>query len=123
MIPAKRWSLQLNVHRWCLTASTPPHAVANPNVTGDLDPESAEAGGLRTNDRLSGVRVVTAEEAAAGLFDIEDVVLPLPGLRIRYPEHETAQVKFCLLLVSEHGLQQDKVHILQIGRVLRAVSN
>jgi len=39
------------------------------------------------------VHVVTAEEAAAGAYDIERVVLPLPGASVRYPEHATEQVR------------------------------
>jgi hypothetical protein len=39
------------------------------------------------------VHVVTAEEAAAGAYDIERVVLPLPGASVRYPEHATEQAR------------------------------
>ena len=39
------------------------------------------------------VHVVTVEEAAAGAYGIERVVLPLPGASVRYPEHATAQVR------------------------------
>lgn len=38
------------------------------------------------------VHVVSHEEAAAGAWRIEDVVLPLPGRHVRYPEHATAGV-------------------------------
>lgn len=56
------------------------------------DAEGREAGGMRAAGRLAAVHVVTAEEAAAGTYDVADVVLPLPGSRVRYPEHDTAQV-------------------------------
>ncbi len=56
------------------------------------DAEGPEAGGMRAAGRLAAVHTVTAEEAEAGSYDIEDVVLPLPGARVRYPEHDTAQV-------------------------------
>ena len=46
----------------------------------------------RSTERLAAVHVVTAAEAAAGNFSIEDVVLPLPGGKVQYPQHETAQV-------------------------------
>jgi hypothetical protein len=36
--------------------------------------------------------VITQEEAASARFSIDDVVLPLPGARIRYPDHSTAEV-------------------------------
>jgi tRNA pseudouridine13 synthase len=35
---------------------------------------------------------VSAEEAAAGTWRIEDVVLPLPGRDVRYPDHATTSV-------------------------------
>ena len=50
----------------------------------------------RSTERLAAVHVVTAAEAAAGTFSIEDVVLPLPGAKVEYPQHESAQVG-CLL--------------------------
>lgn len=37
--------------------------------------------------------VVTEEEVRAGVYSITDVVLPLPGKNIRYPEHASAQVR------------------------------
>ncbi|GFR51214.1 hypothetical protein Agub_g13586, partial [Astrephomene gubernaculifera] len=39
--------------------------------------------------RLSAVRVVTEADVAAGRYDVFDVVLPLPGTEVSYPEHET----------------------------------
>lgn len=36
--------------------------------------------------------VVTEEEAAAGKYGIEDVVLPLPGHRVQYPRNAVAEV-------------------------------
>ncbi|KAK9908622.1 hypothetical protein WJX75_000533 [Coccomyxa subellipsoidea] len=36
--------------------------------------------------------VVTEEEAAAARYSIDEVVLPLPGCRVEYPRHSTAQV-------------------------------
>ena len=38
------------------------------------------------------MHVVSAEEAATGKYNIEDVVLPLPGTNISLPKHDTAQV-------------------------------
>ena len=52
----------------------------------------AETSGKRTTGHLAAVHVVTEDEAAAGVSSIDDVVLPLPGPMISYPEHSTAQV-------------------------------
>lgn len=42
--------------------------------------------------RIPEVHLVTEEDAAAMRFSIDQVVLPLPGCRIQYPRHDTAQV-------------------------------
>jgi hypothetical protein len=76
----------------CFCLDTTGEADADEDPAEVLDPESREASGTRAAARLAAVHVVTAAEAAAGAFDIADVVLPLPGARIRYPEHDTAQV-------------------------------
>ncbi len=52
----------------------------------------AETSDKRTTGHLATVHVVSDEEAAAGMYSIDDVVLPLPGSCISYPEHATAQV-------------------------------
>ena len=52
----------------------------------------AETSDKRTTGHLAAVHIVTEEEAATGAFAINDVVLPLPGSCIMYPEHSTAQV-------------------------------
>ena len=52
----------------------------------------AETSDKRATGHLAAVHVVSEEEAAAGVFSIDDVVLPLPGSCISYPEHATAQV-------------------------------
>lgn len=46
----------------------------------------------RSSTRLAAVHVVSAQEAEASAFSISDVVLPLPGSRVQYPQHEVAQV-------------------------------
>ena len=48
--------------------------------------------GREFGSRLPQVHTVTADEAHAAAYSIDDVVLPLPGSRIRYPDHATAQV-------------------------------
>ena len=51
-----------------------------------------ETSDKRTTGHLAAVHIVSDEEAAAGMYSIDDVVLPLPGSCISYPEHATAQV-------------------------------
>lgn len=63
---------------------------------GDED-GGAAAGGAADDEAVeeaaAGVpHLVTAEEAAAGSYSIEDVVLPMPGLESLYPGHDTAAV-------------------------------
>ncbi len=45
---------------------------------------------------------MTEEEAASALYSIDDVVLPLPGCRVQYPRHATAQVS----ILSFRGTQE-----------------
>ena len=52
----------------------------------------AEASDKRTMGHLAAVHVVSDDEAAAGMYSVDDVVLPLPGSCISYPKHATAQV-------------------------------
>ena len=52
----------------------------------------AETSDKRTTGHLAAVHIVTEEEAATGAFAIDDVVLPLPGSCITYPQHSTAEV-------------------------------
>ena len=54
---------------------------------------------------LAAVHVVTAEEAAAGVWQIDDVVLPLPGSAVRYPEHSTRDVYSTL--AAQDGVSLD----------------
>ncbi len=37
------------------------------------------------------MHVVTEEEARSGAYSIQDVVLPLPGGQIQYPEYKEAE--------------------------------
>lgn len=52
----------------------------------------AAAGLSSSAARLAAVHVVTAEEAAAGRWSLSDVVLPLPGPAVLYPQHGTGQL-------------------------------
>uniref|UniRef100_A0A383W6L3 TRUD domain-containing protein n=1 Tax=Tetradesmus obliquus TaxID=3088 RepID=A0A383W6L3_TETOB len=51
--------------------------------------------------RLASVHVVTAAEAAAGRFSIRDVVLPLPGGRVQYPQHEAGWQLYCRMAAAD----------------------
>ena len=48
-------------------------------------------GGERSSTRRAAVHVVTEEEACRGAYSIQDVVLPLPGGQIQYPEYKEAE--------------------------------
>ncbi len=52
----------------------------------------------------SQVHVVTEEEAAAGTYTIEDVVLPIPGYRVQYPQHSTGDL-YRTLCAQEIGVE------------------
>ncbi|CAL8462051.1 g1582 [Coccomyxa elongata] len=55
--------------------------------------------------RIPEAHLVTEEDAAAMRFSIDQVVLPLPGCRIQYPCHDTAQVYRDL--AAEDGIPLD----------------
>lgn len=69
-----------------------PEALGSP-AGADFQEAGSRSFDERSTERLAAVHVVTAEEAAAEAYSIEDVVLPLPGGKVQYPQHETAQVK------------------------------
>ena len=43
--------------------------------------------------RLANVHLVDEEDLSKGTYSIEDVVLPLPGSQMKYPNHETSKVR------------------------------
>lgn len=61
-------------------------------AAGGAEEEEDEEGAAGVAVGEAQVHVVTADEAAAGRYRIEDVVLPLPGRLVRYPEDGTAEV-------------------------------
>lgn len=84
----------------------------------DDEAGAAEEAAGGTNE----VHVVTAEEAAAGRFSIDDVVLPLPGYESVYPQHATAEVYSQLaaadgvsLEAAPHGCQEFSIAALRGG--------
>ena len=54
--------------------------------------DMAGPGPVGNASRLPQVHAVTAQEAEAAAYSIDDVVLPIPGCRISYPQHASAQV-------------------------------
>ncbi|KAK9809841.1 hypothetical protein WJX72_000220 [[Myrmecia] bisecta] len=74
--------------------------------SGELDADMLPEDGWGAS-RLASVHVVTPEEAATEVFSIEDVVLPLPGKSVQYPQHETAAVYGAK--AKEHGVSLDSV--------------
>lgn len=60
---------------------------------GDVAAAAEDDDEAAVEEAVAGVpHVVTAEEAAAGTYSIDDVVLPLPGSESIYPTHATADV-------------------------------
>jgi hypothetical protein len=57
-----------------------------------LNDAGDDGGNSGAPEQAPQAHVVTEEEAAGASFSIDDVVLPLPGSSICYPDHATAQV-------------------------------
>lgn len=79
-----------------------PAAVAGEVVETDADAAANEEEHVSAAVK---VHVVTVEEAAAGAWRMEDVVLPLPGSEVLYPQHGTADVY--LQLAAADGVSLD----------------
>ena len=56
-------------------------------------------------DIFDKVHIVTAEEAEQGIYSIEDVVLPVPGGRVIYPDNEVGGVY--KMLAAQDGVSLD----------------
>jgi tRNA(Glu) U13 pseudouridine synthase TruD len=69
--------------------TTPPTATAAGAVAvGEEDGDGVDGEMEVKAGRLGAIHVVTEAEAVAGVYSIRDVVLPLPGSKVQYPEHE-----------------------------------
>jgi tRNA(Glu) U13 pseudouridine synthase TruD len=68
-----------------------------------VDAEEADdvSAGASAAARLSSVHIVMEAEAAAGKFSIRDVVLPLPGSRVQYPQHEAGWQLYCSMAAAD----------------------
>jgi tRNA(Glu) U13 pseudouridine synthase TruD len=64
---------------------------------------AAEVEGSSAAARLAAVHVVTAEEAAQGKYSMADVVLPMPGGQVQYPQHAAGWEFYCRL-AAEDGI-------------------
>ncbi|KAL0052217.1 hypothetical protein WJX82_010083 [Trebouxia sp. C0006] len=62
-----------------------------PDDSQEAEEEHHTNGGERSSTRRAAVHVVTEEEARSGAYSIQDVVLPLPGGQIQYPEYKEAE--------------------------------
>eukprot|EP00955_Chlamydomonas_euryale_P092378 364702-Chlamydomonas_euryale.AAC.6 len=61
-------------------------------------------GGLLTSaSRLAAVHLVTEGDVAAKRFQMADVVLPLPGSKVRYPQHATGRVYAAMAHQEKQG--------------------
>ncbi|GLC42432.1 hypothetical protein PLESTM_001332600 [Pleodorina starrii] len=58
-------------------------------ATGTATAAASGAAGTSAARRLALVRVVSEADVAAGRYSVFDVVLPLPGTEVLYPDHET----------------------------------
>lgn len=67
--------------------------------------EEVEVHGPMNANRDHQVRLVTAEDVAAGRYAVTDVVLPLPSHDSMWPTHSTGN--FMLSLLEENGITQD----------------
>ncbi len=92
---------------------------------GGAAQQQQEAAAVRTQARLGQAHVVTAEEAAAGVFAVEDVVLPLPGTRVQYPRHATGRLyrRLCAVLgvrvdlgaeVQGDEEEEEEEHVMEV---------
>lgn len=78
------------------TAEPAGSAAGDPNTGGSTALTGAAA-------RLAAIHEVTQAEAAAGVFSVSDVVLPLPGYQVQYPNH-AAGWELYNTLAGEHGI-------------------
>jgi tRNA(Glu) U13 pseudouridine synthase TruD len=82
----------------------PPAAAAAAEAAGEgLEGAGAEVEGSSAAARLAAVHVVTAEEAAQGKYRTADVVLPMPGGQVQYPQHAAGWEFYCRL-AAEDGI-------------------
>jgi membrane protein involved in colicin uptake len=71
------------------------------NAAGIEDEVDAASGAASAAGRLSSVHIVTEAEAATGKFSVRDVVLPLPGGRVQYPQHEAGWQLYCRMASAD----------------------
>ena len=104
----------------CQVLDIDPDPNPNPNwQVLDIDPE-AEVEPEReaiTHRRSQGKpKIVTAEEASAGTYSLDDVVLPLPGMEVLYPTHAIGSL-------YKATLEEDKVDkVIAEGHATREYS-
>ena len=77
---------------------------AQESVEGGLEDMIADAG---SGNAEMAVHVVTEEEAAAGMYSVHEVLLPLPGFKVALPRHAVAKVYEDVL--AQWGLSAEKL--------------
>ena len=127
---SRLWQTQWAADCMCRLPASCCNAEVDGSVSGALccsekDAEAVEeTSDKRTTGHLAAVHVVTEEEAATGAFAIDDVVLPLPGSCITYPQHSTAEVcvsaqlllsQLCLAPSVEGACMLDEVVYCRLG--------
>ncbi|XP_050113644.1 multisubstrate pseudouridine synthase 7-like isoform X2 [Malus sylvestris] len=80
----------------------------DPNDLGDIADTNLP------EEKLSLVKAVTAEDIQSGNYTIEDVVLPMPGSRVIFPENDIADVFHDLAKKDEISLTES-VHDVKYG--------
>ncbi len=82
-------------------------------VVGDLamiDEDKTEGGeGSAENEKV--IKVVTADDIASKKYSMTDVVLPLVGTKVQYPENESGELFDTLLI--EYGITKQLFHKVQ----------
>jgi tRNA pseudouridine13 synthase len=93
---------------WNQVASARIETLGKEACVGDLvqtEDAGEAAGGSGTSGRRGKVvKVVTQEDVDAGTFNLTDVVLPLVGSKIEYPQNETG--KLFETLLTEWGIEK-----------------
>lgn len=77
------------------------HAAAEQAPIGGDDQLDEDTSAASAAARLSSVHTVTEADAAEGRFSMQDVVLPLPGSRVLYPQHAAGWQFYCQMAAAD----------------------
>lgn len=96
--------------------------------TEGMDADEADAADAASAaSRLAAAHIVTAAEAADGRFSVRDVVLPLPGGRVQYPQHDAGWKLYCQLATADGvmlpGMTQEEFDVAAAAAVAGNTTN